>query len=101
MLQQINKSITSNTLYLNFEDPRLAGFDSSDFIRLHEITVAKGIHTYFFDEIQNSDKWENFVRVSLDEGYKVFITGANATRRRRERGTKITGRQSAKESVQY
>ena len=31
LLQQINKTFTGTTLYLNFEDPRLSGFDLSDF----------------------------------------------------------------------
>ncbi len=31
LLQQINRTSGERTLYLNFEDPRLAGFDISDF----------------------------------------------------------------------
>jgi len=97
LLQQIIKKFTDPTLYLNFEDPRLAGFDTDDFNRLHEITVAKGIFTLFFDEIQNIEKWENFVRFRLDEGYRVFITGSNASMLSMELGTKLTGRHISQE----
>lgn len=97
LLQQINKTFTDQTLYLNFEDPRLAGFDISDFNRLHEITTAKGINILFFDEIQNIEKWENFIRFRLDEGNRVFITGSNASMLSRELGTKLTGRHISKE----
>jgi hypothetical protein len=97
LLQQINKTFTDQTLYLNFEDPRLAGFDINDFNRLHEIITAKGIYVLFFDEIQNIEKWENFVRFRLDEKYKVFITGSNASMLSRELGTKLTGRHISKE----
>ena len=97
LLQQINKKFTDPTLYLNFEDPRLAGFDISDFNRLHEIVTLNGINILFFDEIQNIDKWENFVRFRLDEGYRIFITGSNASMLSRELGTKLTGRHFSKE----
>jgi uncharacterized protein len=97
LLQQINKSFTDQAIYLNFEDPRLAGFDSGDFNRLHEIAVARRIFILFFDEIQDIEKWENFVRFRLDEGYRVFITGSNASMLSRELGTKLTGRHILKE----
>jgi hypothetical protein len=97
LLQQINKSFSDQTIYLNFEDPRLAGFDISDFNRLHEITVARGVVILFFDEIQNIEKWESFVRFRLDEGYKIFITGSNASMLSRELGTKLTGRHISNE----
>jgi len=97
LLQQINKTFTQQTLYINFEDPRLSGFDLTDFNRLHEIVTAKGINILFFDEIQNIEKWESFVRFRLDEGYRVFITGSNASMLSRELGTKLTGRHISKE----
>ena len=97
VLQQINKTFTCKTLYLNFEDPRLAGFDMGDFNRLHELIVGQGINILFFDEIQNIEKWENYVRFRLDEGYRVFITGSNASMLSRELGTKLTGRHISKE----
>ena len=97
LLQQINKTFTDPTLYLNFEDPRLAGFDIMDFNRLQEIITARGINILFFDEIQNVEKWENFVRFRLDEGYRVFITGSNASMLSMELGTKLTGRHISKE----
>jgi hypothetical protein len=97
LLQQINVTIGEPSVYLNFEDPRLAGFDLSDFNRLHEIAEKNKVTTYFFDEIQLIDKWENFVRFRLDEGYRVFISGSNATMLSKELGTKLTGRHLSKE----
>jgi len=97
LLQQINRSIGGETLYLNFEDPRLSGFGNNDFTGLHETIVARGIQTLFFDELQNIEKWENYVRFWLDEGYRVFITGSNASMLSRELGTKLTGRHLTKE----
>lgn len=97
LLQQINKTFNNRSIYLNFEDPRLAGFDLGDFNRLHEIAVKEGIITYFFDEIQNIVNWESFVRFRLDEGYRIFITGSNASMLSKELGTKLTGRHITKE----
>ena len=81
--------------YLNLEDPRLEGFDLSDFnkteIIMKELYKKNGI--YFFDEIQNIKGWEKFVRYLIDRKEKVVITGSNASLLSRELGTKLTGRQ--------
>lgn len=97
LLQQINSASGQPSIYLNFEDPRLAGFDLSDFNRLQEIAEKNSITSYFFDEVQLVDKWESFIRFRLDEGYKIFITGSNATMLSKELGTKLTGRHISKE----
>ena len=97
LLQQLHKTFSRNSIYLNFEDPRLSGFDLSDFNRLQEIAVKEGTLAYFFDEIQNIDKWESFVRFRLDEGYRIFITGSNASMLSKELGTKLTGRHITQE----
>ena len=97
LLQQINRTFSGQSIYLNFEDPRLAGFDLSDFNRIHEIAVKEGTSAYFFDEIQNIDNWESFVRFRLDEGFRIFITGSNASMLSKELGTKLTGRHITKE----
>lgn len=81
--------------YINLEDPRLDGFDLSDFNKVESIMEetygGKGV--YFFDEIQNVEKWEKFVRYLIDKKKKVVITGSNASLLSRELGTKLTGRQ--------
>jgi len=97
LLQQVNSSLNKSTIYINFEDPRLSGFDMGDFNRLHEIAEKNEIEAYFFDEIQEIDQWESFVRFRLDEGYRIFISGSNATMLSRELGTKLTGRHITKE----
>ncbi len=97
LMQQINKSLPANTIYVNFEDPRLAGFDLSDFNRLHKISRDREAGIFLFDEIQIIDKWENFVRFALDEGHRVFITGSNAKMLSTELGTKLTGRHITRE----
>ena len=80
--------------YLNLEDPRLEGFELSDFskveIIMKELYGEDGI--YFFDEIQNIPKWEKFIRYLVDKKKKVLITGSNASLLNRELGTKLTGR---------
>lgn len=97
VLQQINIEFSEPSFYINFEDPRLAGFDLSDFNRLQEIAEKNNIETFFFDEIQLIHQWENFVRFRLDEGYRIFISGSNATMLSKELGTKLTGRHIIKE----
>jgi predicted AAA+ superfamily ATPase len=48
--------------------------------------------TFYFDEIQNIEGWEIFVRRLHDQGNKIYITGSNATLFSQELGTRLTGR---------
>lgn len=53
--------------YLNFEDIRIFGFELQDFKRMDEIfQESEEVNIYFFDEIQNVDGWERYVRTLLD-----------------------------------
>ncbi|MGE9811358.1 ATP-binding protein, partial [Ferroplasma acidiphilum] len=83
-----------NYYYLNFEDVRLNDFDSNDFEKLDNVfkELFKECNYYMFDEIQNIDKWEVFVRQKLDIAKRFLITGSNASLLSRELGTKLTGR---------
>lgn len=92
LLRQLIQKEQSKWLFLNFEDPRLSEFDIVDFERLGNYASANGTEHFYLDEIQNIDKWENFVRFKLDEGYKVTLTGSNASLLSKELGTKLTGR---------
>ncbi len=97
LMQQVRRKMSEQSISLNFEDPRLSGFDLNDFNRLDELIVSRNVKTLFFDEIQNVEKWENYVRFKLDDGFKVFITGSNASMLSKELGTKLTGRHILKE----
>ena len=77
--------------FLNFEDPRVLSFVVEDFYKLMDLFDPK-TRCFYFDEIQNVDKWEVFVRSLHDEGYRVLLTGSNASMLSRELGTKLTGR---------
>jgi len=80
--------------YINFEDERLLTFRAEDFSVLNEVLIEvygpSGI--YFFDEIQNVEKFETFVRRLQDSGKKVILTGSNASLLSQEFGTRLTGR---------
>lgn len=92
LLLQLLKQKYQNALYFHLEDIRLAGFEMSDFTRLHAEIEQRGIKVLFFDEIQLVNKWEIFVNQLLNERYSVFITGSNATLLSKELGTHLTGR---------
>lgn len=85
---------TGKFYYFNFEDPRTVGFEINDFQKLNEIFLELygDCNYYFFDEIQNIQKWELFVRSMLDKKKKFVITGSNASLLSRELGTRLTGR---------
>lgn len=89
--QLISNQVKFN--YLNFEDVRIFGFDLQDFKRLDEIFDENSqTNIYFFDEIQNVEGWERYVRNLLDNKNIIVITGSNASLLSKELGSKLTGR---------
>jgi uncharacterized protein len=93
LLRQVMKT-TNSPYYFNLEDPRATSFEVGDFQKLDEIFREEYGESdyYFFDEIQNVEKWELFVRTMLDKKKHFLITGSNASLLSRELGTKLTGR---------
>ncbi len=94
MAQLIDSLAPQKMHYLNFEDERLIAFDVSMFNTLLEIFYEiNGPEDFFiFDEIQNVEGWERFIRRLHNSGKKIFITGSNASLLSLELGTKLTGR---------
>lgn len=92
LLLQLLRTKYQDALYLNFDDIRLAAFETNDFVRVHREIEKIGIRVLFFDEIQLIKNWEMFVHQLLREGYKVFVTGSNAAMLSIELGTHLTGR---------
>jgi len=94
LLNQIRSRRKEQDYFLNFDDERLIRFTVDDFQTLHEtfIELFGEQKTFYFDEIQNVPQWERFVRRLYDSGFKVFVTGSNATMLSREMGTHLTGR---------
>ena len=80
--------------YLNFDDERLSGFKLKDFQALLEVFLELygEQKVFYFDEIQNVEGWERFVRRMYDYGNKVYLTGSNARLLSPELGTHLTGR---------
>jgi uncharacterized protein len=93
LLRQLSKHY-KNYNYINFEDERLLEFTYHDFNTLLEIFISLNpkSKTFFFDEIQVIYGWEKFVRRLFTEGYKIFVTGSNATLLSSEIATSLTGR---------
>jgi hypothetical protein len=87
-----------NILYLNFEDERLE-LSTSDldlilqsYYELYPNLSPSSLY-FFFDEIQNIDKWEKFVRRCYDTITRhIFITGSNARLLSRDIASSLRGR---------
>ena len=94
LLNHIRENNTEKDYFINFDDDRLISFLVDDFQKLYEIFIELfgEQNTFYFDEIQNIEGWESFVRRLHDNDNKVYITGSNATMLSRELGTRLTGR---------
>jgi hypothetical protein len=84
----------SEYCYVNFEDERFIGFKAENFELLNEVLIEiyGNPKIYFFDEIQNVEQFEVFVRRLQDQGKKIVMTGSNASLLSSELGTRLTGR---------
>lgn len=80
--------------YFNFDDERLVKFQVKDFQTLLEVFIELfgDQPRFYFDEIQNIEGWERFVRRLYEQGKKIYITGSNARLLSKELGTHLTGR---------
>ena len=95
-------------LYLNFEDDRLFGFKLEDcqsvfdaYYSLYPDHRKKECY-FFFDEIQNVDNWERFVRRILDTtDIHVILTGSSAKLLTSEIATAMRGRSISKETLPF
>ena len=97
LIHQILQNDYPQALYFNFDDPRLFDFEMSDFTKLDNIITQLGEQVLMFDEIQVVKGWERYIRQKLDQNYKVFVTGSNASLLSIELGTSLTGRHITKE----
>ena len=94
LLNEIRLLNEQHDYYLNFDDDRLIEFRPIDFQLLLELFIEKfgKQNIFYFDEIQNIEGWERFIRRLHDMGNKIYITGSNARMISRELGTHLTGR---------
>jgi len=91
LMQQLISQLNRSVAFFNFEDPRIFGFETTDFVKLDEV-IGENTLYYFFDEIQNVNNWEIYIRNLHDKQKVICVTGSNASLLSRELGTKLTGR---------
>lgn len=91
-------------LYINFDDERLLPMRRKDlaaipetYYRLYPDNRTQTCY-FFFDEIQNVEGWESFLRRLLDnEAVQLAVTGSSARLLSREIATSLRGRALATE----
>ncbi len=93
LVQQL-MAVVTNYCYFNFEDEKLLDFTVEQFGDLEEtlIEVYGPAEYWFFDEIQNVDRFEIAIRRLQDGGKKIVLTGSNSSMLSMEFGSKLTGR---------
>ncbi len=91
---QLRERTTGGGFFCNFEDPRLFDLGVGDFKTLLELIEesAPGRQPVFFDEVQELTEWQRLVRLLLDRGHPLCLTGSNASLLGRELGARLTGR---------
>ncbi|MCR4574877.1 MAG: ATP-binding protein [Lentisphaeria bacterium] len=97
LLTQRMRDLGEDWFFLNFESPQLTSLELRDSGRLDSLIEESGTHNLFFDEVDQFNGWEYYIRQKLDEGYKICLTGSNAFLLEGELGTKLTGRHISRE----
>lgn len=100
LIEKLKETIPSDRLvYVNFEDDRLFPLKLEDMDGLvkgyYEMYPGNKDYTvyFFFDEIQEVDQWEKFIRRIHDqENCRIFITGSSSRLLSRELATSLRGR---------
>ncbi|MFO0961644.1 MAG: ATP-binding protein [Phycisphaerales bacterium] len=91
------------SIYLSFDDDRLAGIDATqldalleEYFRRHPEIRRRGRAAWFLDEIQLVDGWDRFVRRVLDtESIDIVVSGSSARMFSREIHSSLRGRAMA------
>jgi uncharacterized protein len=113
LYQQIGERIAGGVdrerlLYFNFEDERLLPLTAADLSRIPEAFYRRSpgnrehLCWFFFDEIQNAQGWETFVRRLLEtERVALVLTGSSARLLSREIASSLRGRSLSTEILPF
>ena len=100
IMQQLHKNVErSKLVYINFEDDRLFPLELKDmdsllqaYFEMYPTHKDKKVW-FFFDEIQEVENWEKFIRRVWDtENCRIYITGSSSKLLSREISTTLRGR---------
>ncbi|MBD3203500.1 AAA family ATPase [Candidatus Woesearchaeota archaeon] len=84
-----------NPIIINFEDNLLTDIKPKELNKILDYSkelFSKKSLSFFLDEIQNVDSWENFIVSLLNEHYPVYITGSNSKLLSKEIATSLRGK---------
>ncbi|MHA1660247.1 MAG: ATP-binding protein [Promethearchaeota archaeon] len=96
LLEKVEKN---QIMYINFEDERLLPLDYKDLNNLMDVyyqlfpqNINKKVY-FFFDELQNIENWEIFIRrISDTKNVQIFISGSSSKLLSKEISTTLRGR---------
>lgn len=87
--------------YLNFEDESLPQIEDGDILLQALDEVYGEIDFYFFDEIQNFNKWQKFLNRLHRLGKNIIVSGSNAQLLSEEFASALTGRHASLEILPF
>lgn len=108
ILFDIFKKCRDRSLYIDFEDERLTGFQLKDFEKLRESFLELNPHlsgkeiVFLLDEVQNIEGWERFCRRGVErENINVFVSGSSSKMMPSEIHTELRGRSWSMEILPF
>ena len=108
ILFDLFKRYRDYSLYIDFEDERLLGFELKDFEGLKDALLELKPHligkelVFLLDEVQNIKGWERFCRRSVErENIRVFVSGSSSKMMPSEFQTELRGRSWSAEVLPF
>ncbi|MEW6409541.1 MAG: ATP-binding protein [Nitrospirota bacterium] len=99
ILYALFKKYRDYSLYIDFEDERLLGFELKDFESLKDVMLELRPHligkdlVFLLDEVQNIEGWERFCRRAVErENIRVYVSGSSSKMMPSEIHTELRGR---------
>lgn len=99
ILYDLFRKYKDNSLYIDFEDERLSGFELSDFEALKNTFLELKPHligkemVFLLDEVQNIAGWEKFCRRAVEhENIRMYVSGSSSKMMPSEIHTELRGR---------
>jgi predicted AAA+ superfamily ATPase len=99
ILFDLFKKYSDYSVYIDFEDERLSGFELKDFETLKDAVLELKPHlteknpVFLLDEVQRIEEWERFCRRAVErESIKIFVSGSSSKMMPSEIHTELRGR---------
>lgn len=79
LLRRLLRAEYPEAWYTDFDDPRLAGFDEGDFVKLDRLLADSGRGVLVLNAVDNTTGWAEYLKSKTEQGIKAVVSVSLAT----------------------